>query len=108
MSSRLTLFSAQTASANGSTVVVDWRNDKQDMYAYGTWGGASITLERLAIDGTTWIKESDLLMNTITLTANKIVPLSIPYGESVRAVLAGATGTTSLTVILKERGRAGV
>lgn len=108
MSSRLTLFSAQTSSANGTTNVVNWRNDKQDLYAYGTWGGASIKLQRLATDGTTWIDECDLLLNTITLTSDKIVPLSIPYGESVRAVLAGATGTTSLTVILKERGRAGV
>jgi hypothetical protein len=63
----------------------------------GTFGGATVTLQRLGLDGTTWVNVRNQANTAdLTLTAAGAVGVGIGQGASVRAQITAATGTTSL------------
>ena len=96
-------FQNQTSNANSTVYqVAPGNNNNIVVKAWGTWGGANVILENMA-PGTSaspvWIQLNDLNGNPFSFTTNAEQSIcDLIYGENVRAVLSGATGTTSISV----------
>lgn len=105
MANRLTLITAETTDGNKTAIINDLSNDEQDLEVVGT-GTFTLQLEILASDGTTYIPTRDLSRNVVSVTANEILPLSIPYNKTVRAVLSG-TSSASVSAWLVQREKRG-
>jgi hypothetical protein len=98
----LYLFQARTTDGNGTATPLPFPN-RAKVKAYGTWGGASVKLQSLASDVSTWIDvtqlEADGTFTPITFSANnQIVLEGIIQNESFRAVMSNDGMTTSVTV----------
>lgn len=65
-------------------VVFALSGGKYGITAIGTWGGGSLTLERLAGDGSTWVTAAT------AITADGFVAVELPRG-SYRFTIATAT-----------------
>lgn len=100
----VTLFSAKTTNTAATAVIVDIVDADLDLEVYGTFDGGSFTLERLAADGSTYIAERDESRTITTITSNEIIPLSVPYGSTIRGVLSGGGGSMSLNAVVLRRG----
>jgi hypothetical protein len=67
----------------------------------GTFGGATATLQRLGLDGVTWVNiRNSANTADVTATAASSVGVGIGQGATVRVALTGTTGTTSLNSTL--------
>jgi len=108
MSDRITLFDKQAADANGTAVINNLSRAEQRLSVFASdFDGGTFTLETLAVDGTTWIKENDTTRTLVSITANENITLSLPYGITVRGVLAGSSGGSDITaVIIRQERRA--
>lgn len=85
--------------ANGSGNVVNWGGaagagpDGNGTFSvWGTWGGATCSLEFSPDKGTTWIPVGA----ASTFTQDGVAKFSLNGGK-IRATISGATGTTSLS-----------
>lgn len=105
MANRITLLSAVSTDANGSTVVNELSNDEQTWHVVGT-GTFTVKLEILQPDGTTWLPMRDLDRNIVSVTASEEIPVSIGYGRSVRGVTSGTSGA-SVSSWLSQRKKRG-
>lgn len=79
------------AAATGSTVTVETPGDWCFSVA-GTFGGATIGLQKLGPDGTTWISLKDSA-GAIALTSADALVVSLAAG-SYRATVTGGTGVS--------------
>ena len=97
------LFTAQTTDANSAAHIFSYPSQKACVTAFGTWDGATIELETLAPDNSTWIPVSDSAFNIVTLsTPNSQVTIGdVVLNQQIRAVLANAGGSTSLNLTLQ-------
>jgi hypothetical protein len=82
LSERFTLIS--NGSATGSSVI--WRGGKGTFIVTGTFGGATVTLQFLGIDDTTWVDVGA----EAALTADGIVGFELAAGM-IRAEVVGGT-----------------
>jgi hypothetical protein len=81
------------AAATGSAVTI--AKGTYTASFYGTWGGATAQLQRTP-NGSTWIDVDGVLA-----TANGgVFNLPLPAGQ-VRVAITGATGSTSISVVLE-------
>lgn len=97
------LFSARTTDGNGTGYPLPFPNNRGKVMVYGTWDSATVTLQSLASDGTTWVAVSllkdDGTFTPLTFTANTQMTLSgILMNETYRAVMANDGPTTSITL----------
>ncbi len=104
-SNLLYLFQARTTDGNGTATQVPFPN-RGKVKAYGTWNGASVKLQSLASNGTTWIDASkfqpDGTFTDIAFTSdNQLVLEGILQNETYRAVMSSAGGSTSITIELE-------
>lgn len=83
-------FSAKTA--NFSSDAVQWNGGAGTFSAWGTWNGATVSLEWSPDGGTTWIAVG----SASTFTENGLAKFSLGVGH-IRATLSNAGGTTSLS-----------
>lgn len=93
------LFNLQTTSANSTPLTLKdtpklATNLIYTVHAYGTWGGATVKIQG-SLDGVTYIDITNASYTSDTLDNLTINTCFL------RAVLSGATGTTSLSVHLK-------
>lgn len=97
------LFQNQTTTASSPSQTITYPNKTAVIKAWGTWNGASITIQTLA-PGTTnyWINVPDMNGNTMTFTSDGQRNISgIVLNEQMIAVLANAGASTSLSVSLQ-------
>lgn len=95
MSVALTLLNA--VAALGSSAAFNVQNGGDFMYAVaGTFGGATVTLETLGPDGSTWIS----LGTAAAMTTAGLCVVSLPPGR-YRATAAGGAGPYLLSASLK-------
>lgn len=96
------LFTAQTTSANGVAAVFSYPNKIACVTAFGTWDGATLKLQTLAPDNTTWVDVSNASGSAVTFTANAQTTLtSMIYSQQIRGVLSNAGDSTSLNLTLQ-------
>lgn len=90
----LTLLSAVTANSNGTAA--EWGGGQGLLSAWGTWDGATVTLQHSPDGGTTWIN-----VPGGAFTANDSALMSFPARKKLRAVVSGV-GTSSLNCIFEK------
>jgi len=61
------------------------------LYVWGTWDGATVTLQASPDNGTTWIDLEDA-----TFTQNTVTNITLHTMNQIRASISGAGGSTSL------------
>lgn len=91
---KIRLFNGQSADTTGSEdgTIVDFRNNKANIFIFGTFGGGTVTIETLAPDDTTWIQERDRTGSPFSVTTNEIIPLgNLVYNQKIRLQLSGST-----------------
>jgi hypothetical protein len=95
-------FQNQTSNANSTVYQVVPNNNPVIIKATGTWGGANVILQTMALgtgQAPLWIQLNDINGNPFAFTSNaQLSVVDIIPNENVRAVLSGATGTTNITV----------
>lgn len=81
-------------------------SDFQDrsVQVFGTFGGATVTIEGSNDDGTTWATLNDPFGNALSFTAAGLKAIT-ELPQYIRPNVSGAGGTTSLTVFVHMRGR---
>lgn len=94
-------FTAQTANANSTVVNARFPLKDAQFSVYGTFNGATVTLEYSPDGQNTWITVKDLGGADVAATSARGYPVRAPVGEPLRAVLSGAGGSTSLTAKLE-------
>ena len=72
--------------ADGSTEWVLTETTGYQMEAVGTFGGGTVTVEKLAVDQT-----SAITLDDKTLTSEGAINIEAPRGVKIRATLSGAT-----------------
>lgn len=99
-----TTYVFQSRTTDGSqTTILNYPDQKILVQAWGTWGGATITLQTIAPDNTTYITLTDLTGSAITLTADtQLTVTDFVQNQTFRAVLAGASGSTNLNLTLQQ------
>lgn len=96
------VFQNQTTDGASDSVVLNYDNVVLAQ-GFGTWGGATIVLQTLAPDNTTWISVPDLTGSAITMVADSQFSISdFVQNQSFRAVLSGASGSTNLTLTIQD------
>jgi hypothetical protein len=89
------LFNGATQTVDvtgGDGVVTNFRNNKANIYIFGTFGSGTVTIETQAPDGSTWIQERDRTGSAFSVTDDEIVPLgNLVYGQKIRLQLSGST-----------------
>lgn len=97
------VFNSQTVNATSPTIILNYPDQKMVVKAFGTWNGASIILQTLAPDQSTWIVINDLTGSPITFTINTQINIEgFIQGEQFRAILSSAGGSTNLSLTLQE------
>lgn len=98
----------ETVSADGNSTAVTWESRRKDtpnrgtVWAYGTFGGGTASLEASPDGGTTWVAILDQSGTAITFTANGVVNFELYADQDpiaanktkIRLTLAGATAPT--------------
>lgn len=98
------LFTNQTANGNSTPVAINYPNKTAIIKVWGTFGGAAVKFQTLAPQSSpaTWIDIPDINGNIISLSENsQRVAEYIVQNEQIRAVLSGATGTTTVNASLE-------
>lgn len=101
-----------TFSASGTSdgYINDLCSDRSVLFAYGTWGGGTLTVEQspnFFEAGSVWMPVLDLLRQPVSLTANGYFDIGfLGKNISLRCVLAGAT-SPSIVVRLFRSGLIG-
>ncbi len=100
------LFSARTTDGNGTATPIPFPNARAKVKAYGTWDGATVKLQSLASNGTTWINVSQLQIDgsfvDLAFTANnQMVLQGIIPNETYRAVMSNDGAGTTVTIELE-------
>lgn len=91
----------ETLAANGNTTALDWVGGDGTVFASGTFGGGSVTLQ-LSIDGgVTWFTATDETGLAVSLVTAGAFSFSVGSCK-VRGVLAGAT-SPSIKISIQER-----
>lgn len=90
----LTLLSAVSANGSGTAAMVD--GGTYTYAAWGTWDGATVTLEYSPDGGTQWTAVG----SDSTLTADGVANFKLPAGTLVRCTVSGV-GTTSVSANAK-------
>lgn len=99
------LFQNQTADGNTDPILADFSDEECELIVWGTFDGATVKLQMTPDEGTTWIDVRDLGGVVISLTTNRVVPLSVSYNEKLRANISGAGASTDLTSVIRRVGR---
>ena len=87
---RHTLLTAVSTNSNGTAVQTE--GGTMTFAAWGTWDGATVTLQYSPDGGTTWIPVG----SDTTLTANGAANFRVAAGMQIRCVVSGV-GTTSVS-----------
>ena len=97
------LFTAQTANANSAAYICSFPSQKACVTAFGTWNGATLALQTLASDNSTWIPVPDSALNPFTFTtSNSQVTIGdVVLNQQIRGVLTNAGGSTNLNLTLQ-------
>lgn len=98
------LFTNQTTDGNSPPVAVNYSNKTAIVKVWGTFGTGTIKLQTLAPNSSpnVWIDVPDLDGSVLTFTSNTQSTLEfIVQNEQIRAVLASASGPTTLNVSLQ-------
>lgn len=88
---KIQLFDNVTADGNSAEFVIDFPSEMSDIEVVGSFGGGSVKIQRLSQDGTTWIDSRDLSRVVVTIAADEIVPIVLPYNATIRLNLSGST-----------------
>lgn len=90
------MSNSSTLSADGASAAVlcEGRTVYQ-IEAVGTFGGGTITPEKLARDQSTWI-----VLGESTLTADGAINVEVPRNSQIRVSLSGATTPSIVTHIV--------
>lgn len=104
MSQSKSLFSARTTDGNGTAVACNFSTQQCQIWAWGTWNGASLKFQ-FSPDGTAWVDIKDSLGNTVTVTADRGFTINVAYNEQIRGVLSSSGGSTSISAKIIEVGR---
>jgi hypothetical protein len=93
----LTLLTNQTANGNGPAVSGNLgtnalRHAPVTLYALGVFGGATIKVQA-SPDGQNWVE-----VPSLSITAPTVINLDVS-ASMLRAVVSGASGTTSVSLI---------
>jgi len=91
----MTLKVALLAAAAVTGAAVAWLGGTGVFTAWGTWNGATVTLNYSPDGGTTWIACGTFT----TLTANGGGLFNLPAGVQLQAAISGAGGSTSLSAV---------
>lgn len=83
-----TILSGKTS--DGSSPVIEWTGGTGTFWAWGTFGGASVSLEA-SPDGTTWIPVG----TAVSFAQNGVGGFALSRCK-LRATVAGASGTTNV------------
>lgn len=98
------LFTNRTTDGNSDPVSVNYPNKTIIVKVWGTFGGASVKFQTLAPQSSpaTWIDVPDINGSTLLFSANKQSTIQfMVQNEQIRAVVSGATGTTTLNASLE-------
>ncbi len=97
------LFTAQTTDANSAAHIFSYPGQKATVTAFGTWGGATLALQTLASDNSTWIPVPDSALNPFTFTTSNSQATigDVVLNQQIRGVLSNAGMTTSLNLTLQ-------
>lgn len=97
------LLQNATSDGAGTALVLNYTEQKVLLQAFGTWGGATVVIQTIAPDNTTWIPIADITGSSFTLIADTQFTLSdFVFNQQCRAVVSGSSGTTNLNVSLQE------
>lgn len=96
----ITFFAAQTSNASSPGTSFIFPMKRACIKFWGTWGGASVTFQTLSsLDNTYWVPIYNLSGTVQTFTADGQSTLeNVVYGDTIRATISGAGGSTSLNV----------
>ena len=91
-----TLTLLTDVSANGNGTAVNTPGGTLTFSAFGTWDGATVTLQYSPDAGTTWMAVG----SDTTMTADGVANVRLPPGTPMRCVVSGV-GTTSVSANAK-------
>ena len=91
----------ETLAANGSTTALDWIGGDGTVFASGTFGGGSVTLQMSIDGGVAWFTALDADGAALALTTAGAFSFSVGSCK-VRGVLAAATAP-SINISIQER-----
>lgn len=96
----ITFFSAQTSSANSTGFSFIFPMKRACLKFWGTWDGASVKFQTLTpLDNTYWVPILNLSGAVMQFTSDGQATLeNVVYGDTIRCVISGAGGSTSLNV----------
>lgn len=96
----ITFFDAQTSDADSTSTSFIFPMKRACIKFWGTWGGATILFQTLTpLDNTYWVPIYNESGTTMTFTADGQATLKdVVYGDMIRCVISGTTGTTSVSV----------
>lgn len=89
-------YTLLTAAGNGNgTAVTGIRGGDYVWRVSGTFGGATVTLQQLDLDGTTWVNVRNAADSAdVTRTTAGQTGIGVGQGASLRAVVSGGTGAS--------------
>jgi hypothetical protein len=97
------LLSARTT--NGTDGYKSWEyGSKAILQVYGTFNGATITLDVLAPDNATDIQVNNSSGAELSITDVGTYALDVVPGQQIKATVASAGGSTSLSAFLAYNG----
>lgn len=96
----ITFFQGQTANANSTGISFIFPMKRACIKFWGTWGGATIIFQTVTpLDNTYWVPIYNETGTVMAFTADGQATLKdVVYGDLLRCVISGATGTTNLNV----------
>lgn len=99
MTNNIILFSERGTDGNSDAQPV-YADGLMEFQAAGTWDGATVKLQFKNVAGA-WQDATDTSGNTVSMVSDSAFVVHIPVGEEVRANMASAGGSTSVTASLK-------
>lgn len=95
------LLNAATTDGDKTAAVINYPNKRARIYLYGTPDGATAKLQ-CSPDGTTYVDLDDINGNAVSFTAAGTTVIEVAVGESLRANVASAGASTSLTMWIRQ------
>jgi hypothetical protein len=101
MARSVRLLSAAPDTTTGSTF--GWDGGEGGLFVQGTWGGASVTLQAAPVSPLSGLTLTPVNTDIVATSAEPYVSFNDLPSGSVRAVVAGGDGTTSLTAVIARK-----
>jgi len=99
-----TRYALQNATTDGAGEEIILNYDAGILaQAFGTWGGATVVVQTIAPDNTTWLALPDLTGSAVTITADTQFTITdFVKGQKFRAVVSGSSGTTDINLTIQD------